>query len=213
MRKSFKRLCAKHSFTNTSADLMRLVSARNQFQYCCKYLVATPLNRSIQNANCVCTVLIFAINFFRSARCSTVGHPVIGTARLSKCACRYATVAVSDRLDLSICEAFSAVHLSGNNCRQGIPRASATNTVRVAGAGFSGIARLPLYERGMAIWHATAGDEAGLESSDMNDESILCLHANEVLSDMPIFVAVLQIERCSGSVPAYCTIFCLLCIQ
>ena len=117
------------------------------------------------------------------------------------------------RLEARICEALSAVHLSGNSCRQGIPRASATKTVRVAGAGFSGIVRLPLYEWGMVIWHAPAGDVAGAVPSDMNDESILCLHENEVLTDMPTFAAVLKMDRCSGSVPAYCAIFCLSCIQ
>jgi hypothetical protein len=85
--------------------------------------------------------------------------------------------------------------------------------VLVAGAGFSGTTRLPLYERGMLIWHAPAGDLAGLLSRDMNEDSILCLHANEVLTDMPIRNAVFFIEMCSGKVPAYLTIFCLLCIQ
>ncbi len=65
----------------------------------------------------------------------------------------------------------------------------------------------------MLIWHAPAGDFAGLLSSDMNDDSILCRQVNDVFRDTPICKAVFAIDKCSGSVPAYCIIFCLLCIQ
>ncbi len=151
----------KHSDVNVSNE-PRFDSARYQFQYCCKYLVATPLKRDIQSIRpCTCA-LACAIMLRRQVRLRIFRLASFLSVRVSKFDF---SAAISDeglRFSVMIWAISSVFFFLLSSCRQGIPRASATRMELVAGIFLSGMFLCPLYECGRRISHIPAGALLGV---------------------------------------------------